>query len=101
MTLRVTAASATKKIVPAIVTANQGTGADTFAAGNDSRFTTQPIVTSTTAALAAVGNAINTTNKATGRMVFNTTTSKPVWAVGATAAALWVDSAGATAHTPV
>lgn len=58
-------------------------------------------VTSTTAALAAIGNAINTVDKYVGKPVFNTTTSKTVYAVGATAGALWLDHAGATAHTPV
>lgn len=56
---------------------------------------------STTAALAAVGNAINTTDKHQGKMVWNSTTSKPVWANGPLAADLWKDSTGATAHTPV
>lgn len=101
MTLRVSANSATKKIASAIVTANQGLDAGSFAAGNDSRFTTPAPAVSTTAALAAVGNAINTASKSAGRMVLNTTTSKPVWAVGAAAADVWVDATGATAHTPV
>lgn len=58
-------------------------------------------VTSTTAALAAVANAINTADKYAGKMVFNTTTSKPVWAAGGTAAGVWLDHAAGTAHTPV
>lgn len=57
--------------------------------------------TSTTAALAAIGNSINTAGKAVGAMIFNTTTSKPVWAVGSTAGSVWVDATGATVHTPV
>jgi len=57
--------------------------------------------TSTTAALAAIGNAINTAGKYAGKMLFNTTTSKPVWAVGSTAGSVWVDGTGATVHTPV
>lgn len=57
--------------------------------------------TSTTAALAAIGNAINTTGKAPGKMVFNTTTGLPCWAVDGTAGGLWKSAAGATAHTPV
>ena len=101
MALRVTANSLSKKIVAAIVTANQGTDAGSFAAGNDSRFTTPAPASATTAALAAVGNAINTSSKSVGRMVFNTTTSKPVWAAGADANSVWVDATGATAHTPV
>lgn len=59
------------------------------------------IVTSTTAALEAVGNAINTTNKYAGKRAFNTTTGKPVYATGAAAADVWVDATGATAHTPI
>ena len=59
-------------------------------------------VTSTTAALAALANAINTSaRKEAGFMVFNTTTNKPVWAVGNTDASVWVDATGATAHTPI
>lgn len=58
--------------------------------------------TSTTAALAAIGNAINTAaEKEAGFMVFNTTTGAPVWASGNTDGAVWVDATGATAHTPV
>lgn len=57
--------------------------------------------TSTTAALVAIANAINTAaEKEAGFMVFNTTTSLPVWAVGNTDGAVWVDATGATAHTP-
>jgi hypothetical protein len=62
---------------------------------------TPPTVLSTTAALAAVGNAINTTGKFPGKQVLNTTTNKPVWAVDGTAAGLWKDATGTTAHTPV
>jgi hypothetical protein len=62
---------------------------------------TYPAWTSTTAALAAIGNTINTAGKYAGRSVFNTTTSKPVWAVGSTAGAVWVDATGATVHTPI
>ena len=56
----------------------------------------------TTAALNAIGNAINTAaGKVDGAMVFNTTTNKPVWAVGNADGDVWVDATGATAHTPV
>lgn len=57
--------------------------------------------TSTTALLAAVGSAINTTGKTTGKLVFNTTTGALVVAVGATAASVWNTAAGVAAHTPV
>ena len=65
------------------------------------RATLEVGATSTTAALEAVGNAINTTGKYVGKMVFNTTTTKPVWAVGATAGSVWADHAGVTSHSPV
>ena len=58
-------------------------------------------VASTTAALAAIGNVINTADKYAGKMVFNATTSKPVWAVDGTAGGVWLDHAAGTAHTPV
>lgn len=54
----------------------------------------------TTAQLASLAHPVNTYGKFAGRQVFNTTTGKPVWAAGSTPAALWKDSAGATAHTP-
>jgi hypothetical protein len=59
------------------------------------------IQNTTTAALEAIGNAINTTGKTTGKMVFDTTANKPVWAVGATAGAVWNDATGTLAYTPV
>lgn len=69
--------------------------------GNSNLVISDYTTTHTTAELAAIGNAINTIGKYAGRFVFNATTSKPVWAVGTTAAAVWVDATGATAHTPV
>jgi len=61
----------------------------------------QTAVTTTTA-LADVSDAINTAaGKVDGAMVFNTTTNKPVWAIGSAAADLWVDATGSTAHSPV
>lgn len=56
---------------------------------------------STTAALAAIGNAINTTNKFAGKAVINTTTGAIVTAAAATAAGVWQALDGTTAHTPV
>lgn len=57
---------------------------------------------STTAALAAVGNAINTADKFKGKQVFNETTSILVIAVGPLAADVWANAGtGVTAHTPV
>ncbi len=60
-----------------------------------------PKLNATTAQLAAIADQINTVNKVAGRMVFNTTTGKPVWSVGATAASVWNDATGTLAHTPV
>lgn len=48
-----------------------------------------------------ISNAINTTNKEMGKRVYNFTTNKAVWAVGPDPGDIWVDSVGATAHTPV
>ena len=57
---------------------------------------------STTAALAAIGNAINTTGKYKGKMVFNETTGIVVVAADANANSVWKNAGtGATAHTPV
>lgn len=56
---------------------------------------------STTAALAAIGNAINTTGKFEGKQVFNSTTKILVVAVGPAAADVWANAGtGVTAHTP-
>lgn len=57
--------------------------------------------TATTAQLAAIADKINVYDKTTGRQVFNTTTNKSVWASGTTAASVWVDATGTTAHTPI
>ena len=57
---------------------------------------------STTAALAAVGNAVNTTNKFKNKLVVNDTTGILVYAAGPLAADVWKNAGtGATAHTPV
>lgn len=57
-------------------------------------------VTSTTAKLTDIDDAVNTTDKHAGKMVFNVTTGAPVWAVGPDADDVWNTAAGATAHTP-
>lgn len=56
---------------------------------------------STTAALEAVGNAINTTDKFEGKTLINTTAGTIVTANGAAAADVWLALDGTTAHTPV
>ena len=58
-------------------------------------------LTATTAQLAAIGSVVNTVDKHAGKMIFNTTTGLPCWAIDATAGGLWKSAAGATAHTPV
>tara|TARA_S200002703_G_scaffold1223_1_gene2053 strand:+ start:6322 stop:8271 length:1950 start_codon:yes stop_codon:yes gene_type:complete len=55
----------------------------------------------TTTQLADNSHSVNTTAKYEGKMVFNTTTTRPVWAAGGAAGDVWVDSAGSTLHTPV
>jgi hypothetical protein len=73
-----------------------GTSAITFLLTND------PNVTYTTAQLADITHAVNTsTNKVAGAMVWNSTTGRPVWAFGSADGSVWVDAAGATLHTPV
>jgi hypothetical protein len=59
------------------------------------------VVTDTSTNLADITAAVNTTGKYTGKRVWNTTTSRPVFAAGGTAGGLWVYSDGTTAHTPV
>ena len=56
--------------------------------------------TGTTSNFTSIASDLNTKGKVAGKMAFNTTTSKPVWATGSTAASVWVDATGATAHTP-
>lgn len=56
---------------------------------------------STTAALAAIGDAVNTTGKFKGKQVFNETTGILVIAAGPAAADVWKNAGtGAAAHTP-
>lgn len=63
-------------------------------------FTPTGVETTTTAALDAVGNAINTAGKYQGRQLYNTDTDNPVYATGSAAADVWVDGAGTTVHSP-
>ena len=58
--------------------------------------------TFTDAELNSVTNAVNTAaGKIQGAMVYNATQDVPVWAVGNTDGAVWVDGAGTTVNTPV
>lgn len=49
----------------------------------------------------AIANAINTTGKYAGKMVWSTDDLVPVWAAGATAGSVWVLADGTTKYTPV
>ena len=59
-----------------------------------------PVVISTSAALGAIGNAINTTGKFTGKLVANSTTKQLMIAAGATAGAVWTNYGGGSDITP-
>lgn len=50
--------------------------------------------------IAAIANAINTTGKAAGKMIWDTTNSKIKVATGALAASTWVDADGTNPVTP-
>lgn len=54
----------------------------------------------TTADLDSATSIVNTTFKSEGRMIFDTTTSIPVWALGELATDAWVDATGAIVNTP-
>ena len=57
--------------------------------------------TTTSTALGAIGNAVNTSGKALGTTLYNTTTKTFYVAQGATAGSTWVDAAdGTTTITP-
>jgi len=63
---------------------------------------TPAITNQTTANLADVTHAVNTSAlKQAGFTVWDSTLDQPVWAVGSADADLWVFATGATAHTPV
>lgn len=56
--------------------------------------------TATAAEIAAIANAVNTTGKAAGTIVFDTTNNKLKIATGANANSTWVDDGGANVVTP-
>jgi hypothetical protein len=56
--------------------------------------------TATAAQIAAVANAVNTSGKVAGTIVFDTTNSKIKVATGANANSTWVDADGTNAVTP-
>lgn len=55
----------------------------------------------TTAQLEDISDAINTTGKYIGKEVFNTTTGRPVYALGTSAGSVWNFANGTTGHTPI
>jgi hypothetical protein len=69
-------------------------------AGNPTISTTNVLENVTAANIAAIGNAINTTGKAAGKMIWDTTNTKIKVATGALAASTWVDAAGTNPVTP-
>jgi hypothetical protein len=56
--------------------------------------------TATSAQIAAIANAVNTTGKVAGTIVFDTTLSTLKIATGANANSTWVNADGTTAVTP-
>jgi len=59
-----------------------------------------PVATATAAALGAIGNAINTTGKFTGKLVADSTNKEFLIASGATAGAVWTNYSGGADITP-
>jgi hypothetical protein len=56
--------------------------------------------TNTAAEIGAIGDAVNTTGKAAGTIVFDTTNSRLMIATGANANSTWVRADGSNAVTP-
>ena len=83
------------------VTGETGSGALVFGTAPT---ITSPVLTlrvSTAAALGAIANAVNTSGKALGTTLYNTTTKTFYVAQGATAGSTWIDSSdGTTTITP-
>lgn len=55
----------------------------------------------TSAQILSAANTVNTVNKVQGRIVFDSTLNKPLWASGSTATSTWRDATGSVIHTPV
>ena len=77
------------------------------ALGTAQTFTAQQTMTSglvlqsvTAASIAAVANAINTTNKVTGKVVYDTTNNRLMVSSGAAAASPWYIADGSGSVTP-
>lgn len=82
------------------LTAN-GVLGDTVPLVTDTHLVALPVAPArTTTQIAAASDPVNTVGKVLGRMIYNSTTNKPLWAGGSTPTAVWRDATGATAHTP-
>lgn len=53
----------------------------------------------TTAQITDASSGCNS-NRFESKMIWNTTTSRPLWSAGSTRTSAWVDGQGATVHTP-
>ena len=82
------------------VTVTGGTLAGTLTGNVDATAGYIQLRTATAAQIAAIANAVNTTGKAAGTIVFDTTNSKIKIATGANANSTWVDADGTNAVTP-
>ena len=49
----------------------------------------------------SITSDLNTFNKYAGKMVWDTTNTKPVWSSGSGSGAVWVDYNGNTVYTPL
>ena len=79
---------------PTVTLVNQGTGSGTGC------WTKQLGYQKTTTEIEDITNDINTSVKYSGLQIWNTTTNRPLWSVGSTDGAVWIDGSGATVHTP-
>lgn len=82
------------------VTISGGTLGGTLTGNVDATAGYIQLRTNTAAEIAAIGNAVNTSGKAAGTIVFDTTNSKLKIATGANANSTWVDADGTNAVTP-
>jgi hypothetical protein len=81
-------------------TGTTGPTGPTGATGPTGPSATNILTNVSTANLSSISNAINTTGKAAGLIVYNTTSSKIQIATGSLAASTWVDALGANPITP-
>jgi len=82
------------------VTVSGGTLGGTLTGNVDATAGYIQLRTATAAEISAIANAVNTSGKAAGTIVFDTTNSKIKVATGANANSTWVDADGPNAVTP-